>query len=90
MLSSLLILLLLPLVGAVIIGLLPNSKPQFIRNIAIVISTITLFYAICLITLGDVTPTDHGLWQSYHHTWNTRLGTSFSLGVDGFHTPWSC
>ncbi|MCF6190587.1 MAG: NADH-quinone oxidoreductase subunit M [Cocleimonas sp.] len=87
MLSSLLILLLLPLVGAVIIGFLPNSKPQLIRNIAIVTSSITLFYAIYLITLGDVTPTDHGLWQNYHHTWNTRMGTSFSLGVDGFSYP---
>lgn len=87
MLSSLLILLLLPLSGAVFIGFLPNSKPQLIRNIAIITSTITLFYAVYLITLGDVTPTAHGLWQSYHHTWNTRMGTSFSLGVDGFSYP---
>jgi len=87
MLSSLLILLLLSLSGAVFIGFLPNSKPQLIRNIAIITSTITLFYAVYLITLGDVTPTAHGLWQSYHHTWNTRMGTSFSLGVDGFSYP---
>ena len=87
MLSSLLILLLLPLVGAAVIIFLPNSKPQFIRNVAIVISTVTLFYAIYLITLGDVTPTVSGLWQSYHHTWNTHMGTSFSLGVDGFSYP---
>ncbi len=87
MLSSLLILLLLPLVGAVIIGFLSNNNPQLIRNIAIVTATATLFYSIYLIIFGDVTPVDHGLWQSYHHAWNTRMGTSFSLGVDGFSYP---
>ncbi len=84
---SLLILLLLPLVGAAFIVLLSNERAQLIRNIAIVTSTLTLFYALYLVSFGDVRPADHGLWQSYHHVWNTRMGTSFSLGVDGFSYP---
>ncbi|MEE9310152.1 MAG: NADH-quinone oxidoreductase subunit M [Cocleimonas sp.] len=84
---SLLILLLLPLIGAAIIVLLSNERPQLIRNIAIFSASITLFYAIYLVTLGDVRPVADGLWQSYHHAWNTRMGTSFSLGVDGFSYP---
>lgn len=85
--SSLLFLLLLPLVGAALIIFLSNSKPRLIRIIAIISSTITLLYSLFLIVGGDVTPADHGLWQTYHHAWNTRMGTSFSLGVDGFSYP---
>ena len=85
--SSLLVLLLLPLIGAAFIALLSNEKPLLIRNTAIFVSSATLLYSIYIIAFGDVTPTDHGLWQTYHHAWNTRLGTSFSLGVDGFSYP---
>lgn len=85
--TSLLILLLLPLVGAALILTFSNNKPNVIHSIAIITSTITLLYSIYLISLGDVNPVEHGLWQTYHHTWNTRMGTSFSLGVDGFSYP---
>ncbi|MEE9326167.1 MAG: NADH-quinone oxidoreductase subunit M [Cocleimonas sp.] len=84
---SLLILLLLPLVGAALIAFLSNKTPQLIRNVAIATASITLTYSIFLIVAGDVIPTEHGLWQKYHHTWNTRMGTSFSLGVNGFSYP---
>lgn len=93
--SSLLILLLMPLVGAIIIALLPSrycnktseSNVPVVRTIAIITATATLFYSIYLITWGDVIPKDQGLWQTYHHAWNTRMGTSFTLGVDGFAYP---
>ena len=85
--SSLLVLLLLPLFGAVLIAFFPNNKPHLIRSTAIVTATVALFYAIYLIAFGDISPTKHGLWQEYHHVWNTRMGTSFSLGVDGFSYP---
>ena len=85
--TSLLVLLLLPLIGATLILFLSNSHPKLIRGIAIVTSTLTLFYSIYLVTLGDVQPVGDGLWQVYHHAWNTRMGTSFSLGVDGFSYP---
>jgi NADH-quinone oxidoreductase subunit M len=84
---SLLILLLLPLVGAASIAFLSNKTPQLIRNVAIATASITLIYSVFLIVAGDVIPTEHGLWQKYHHAWNTRMGTSFSLGVNGFSYP---
>lgn len=85
--TSLLILLLLPLAGVTIIAFLSNKNPQLIRTVAIITSSAVLLYSIFLIVAGDVTPTEHGLWQSYHHVWNTRMGTSFTLGVDGFSYP---
>ena len=85
--SSLLILLLLPLIGAAVIALLSNENPRSIRAIATFSTSVTLFYSIYLISFGDVAPTEHGLWQTYYHAWNTRMGTSFSLGVDGFSYP---
>jgi NADH-quinone oxidoreductase subunit M len=86
-LHSLIILLLLPLLGAAIILFFPGSKTALIRNTAILFSTITLFFAIYLITWGNITPKPDGLWLSFIHTWQSRLGTSFSLGVDGFSYP---
>ncbi len=85
----------MPLVGAFIIALLPtkycqsssNSSVSVIRAIAITTATATLLYAFYLLLWGDVTPTEQGLWQTYQHAWNTRMGTSFSLGVDGFSYP---
>lgn len=85
--SSLLFLLLLPLSGAILTALLPGKQPKIFRITAIVFTSLTLFYATWLLLWGDVTPTETGLWQSYYHTWHTRLGTSFSLGVDGFSYP---
>ena len=85
----------MPLVGAAIIALLPSkycnklssNNVPVIRNLAIATATATMLYSLYLIFWGDVTPTDQGLWQTYHHAWNTRMGTSFTLGVDGFSYP---
>jgi len=85
--SSLLYLLLLPFIGAIVVAILPTKRVKLIRNVAIWISAITMFYAIYLIGWGDVNPQASGLWQSYYHDWNTRMGTSFALGVDGFSYP---
>lgn len=85
--SSLLILLLLPVIGAAFVALIPSKKPQFIRNVAITFSLVTLLYSIYLILFGDVNQNQTGLWLTYHHAWKTQMGTSFALGVDGFSYP---
>lgn len=87
LLHSLVVLLLLPLVGASIILFLPNKQTALIRNTAIIFSTATLLFTIYLIVWGGVTPKPDGLWLSFFHDWHSRLGTSFSLGVDGFSYP---
>ena len=84
---SLPVLLLFPLFGAILIALLPSNKSQLIRNTAITVSSIALLASIYLIGWGDITPKDTGLWAKYTHNWNTQLGTSFALGVDGLSYP---
>ena len=86
--SSLLILLLMPFLGAITVAILPVKSTQIIRNVAIWISAATCLYSLYLIGWGDIQPTDSGLWQTYSHDWNTRLGMSFPWGVMVFHTPW--
>lgn len=86
-LHSLIVLLLLPLIGALIIGFLSSSKPAVIRQTAIFYSTATLLFTLYLIVWGDVIPNADGLWLSFEYKWHSRLGTSFSLGVDGFSYP---
>jgi NADH-quinone oxidoreductase subunit M len=85
--SSLPSLLLLPFIGAILIAILPKQRLQLIRNTAISIASLTLLLSLYLLGWGDITPTETGLWQSYTHDWHTRLGTSFSLGVDGLSYP---
>ncbi|MET0104324.1 MAG: NADH-quinone oxidoreductase subunit M [Sedimenticola sp.] len=79
------LLLLLPLAGAVVIALLPGDLSRFIRRIAIFQSAITLVLAWGLISVFD--PSVAGLQLYEHYDWNPRLGTAFSLGIDGFSFP---
>jgi NADH-quinone oxidoreductase subunit M len=86
-LHSLIVLLLLPLIGATIILFISGKKTALIRSTAIFYSTATLLFTLYLILWGDVTPKPDGLWLGFSQEWNARLGTSFSLGVDGFSYP---
>ncbi len=87
------ILLLLPLVGAVLISLLPNSPPgsppnaqsQLPRRVTIAISLILTGitgYLLSQFSLG--TP---GFQFQESFDWMPRLGLSYSLGVDGLSLP---
>lgn len=84
---SLVILLLLPLMGAAVVVVLPRHNTTLIRNTAITTSSLVLLFSIYLIISGDIAPQGAGLWASYTKVWNTRLGTSFALGVDGLSYP---
>jgi len=81
---SLTFLLLLPVIGAVIISLLP-SQVKLIRQIAIVTSILTLVYAASFLFAFDIHTT--AIQFSKVVPWNTRMGTSFSLGIDGISFP---
>lgn len=82
--TSLTVLLLLPALGAVIISLLPANS-SIIRKTAIVTSALTLLYALGFIS--DFDPSLSQIQFSIDIPWNTRLGTSFSLGIDGLSLP---
>jgi len=81
---SLTFLLLLPIAGAIIISILPSQSP-LIRKTAIATAALTLLYAISFIFAFD---TDSSALQfSKIVPWNTRMGTSFALGIDGISFP---
>lgn len=81
----LILLLLVPVLGALIVALLPVERPALIRNTAILAAVLTLVYAVALTTQVDFASSAIQLKTSI--IWNEQLGTSFSLGVDGLAFP---
>ncbi|OQX30736.1 MAG: oxidoreductase [Candidatus Sedimenticola endophacoides] len=79
------VLLLLPLAGAALIALMPGQSAIRIRRVAIFQSGLTLLFAWWLI--GRFDPAVAGLQLFEQHSWNPRLGTSISFGIDGFSFP---
>ncbi|MCM8856451.1 MAG: NADH-quinone oxidoreductase subunit M [Candidatus Thiodiazotropha sp.] len=82
---SLSYLLLAPFVGAFAITFLPREAKWAIRSTALLASLITFALSWAYITDFDLT--QPGLQFVHHTEWNTRLGTSFTLGLDGFSYP---
>ncbi|MDH5445882.1 MAG: NADH-quinone oxidoreductase subunit M [Gammaproteobacteria bacterium] len=78
-------LLLIPLLGALLILLTPKQWQSLIRPIAILHALATLILAWSLIASFDTSLTS--LQFAEHHVWNSRLGTAYSLGIDGFSFP---
>lgn len=81
---SLTLLLLLPVFGAILISVLPGQSP-WIRRVAIAATVLTMFYAASLILAFDIHSSD--LQFSKIVPWNTRMGTTFALGIDGISFP---
>ncbi|MBT3048360.1 MAG: NADH-quinone oxidoreductase subunit M [Candidatus Thiodiazotropha sp. (ex Clathrolucina costata)] len=78
-------LLLAPFIGALAITFLPREAKWAIRATALFASAVTM--ALSWVYIGGF-DYDRGGLQFFHHTaWNTRLGTSFELGLDGFSYP---
>jgi len=75
----------LPLLGAVLIAMLPGHNPKAVRAIAIAFAGATLVLSWGLIGWFDSGSAE--LQFSLVIPWNPRLGTSFALGVDGFSFP---
>ena len=74
-------LVVLPLFGAVVIGLIPNSRPDMHRLVAIVTSIIA--GAITLYVLYTFKVHDGRFQFVVSHTWVASLDIKFYLGVDG-------
>ncbi|MDH3513357.1 MAG: NADH-quinone oxidoreductase subunit M [Gammaproteobacteria bacterium] len=79
------ILLFLPLLGAGVILFLPPRAPGLIRATATLAAVATVVFATVLVLQFDATQTGVQFFET--HTWNPRLGTSFSLGLDGLSAP---
>ncbi len=79
------IMLLLPVIGALLVALLPGTAQRAIRAVAILSALITLGFACSLLSHFDPSLATVQFFET--HRWNPRLGSSFSLGVDGFSFP---
>lgn len=78
-------LLLLPLLGALLIAFLPSRSGVLIRRAAIAASAVTLGWSLWLASAFDPSYAAVQLLES--HVWNPRLGSAFTLGVDGISLP---
>ncbi len=78
-------LLLLPVIGAGLITLLPGRYSRLIRGVAYTAAGLTLVLAWSLLTRFDTSLA--GVQFAEVVPWNPRLGTSFSLGIDGISFP---
>lgn len=79
------LLLLLPLLGIILVALVPAARPRLIRQMALLASAATLIVAWALLDSFD--PTLSSLQFSETLRWNPRLGSSYALGLDGFSYP---
>ncbi|MDI6746457.1 MAG: NADH-quinone oxidoreductase subunit M [Rhodocyclaceae bacterium] len=78
-------LLLLPLLGALMVALLPMRDPVWIRRVALAATIVVSVFAWSLLAHFDPVIAEIQLYEV--HAWHDRLGSSFSLGVDGFSLP---
>lgn len=79
------LLLVLPLLGMAALILTPGRRADWLRGVALVSTAIT--FAASLWLLGQYDFARGGLQLFTTQTWNPRLGSAFSLGVDGFSLP---
>lgn len=79
------LLLLLPLFGALLLVLLPGRKTDLLRHVAALVAGATALCSWSMLTGFDSGVADFQFFET--RPWNPRVGSSFSLGVDGFSLP---
>jgi len=79
------LLLVLPALGALLIGLVPSNRPKFIRGLAegATIAAVIVAWSLALSFNYD----ESGMQFAEQVKWNPRLGTYYALGVDGVSLP---
>lgn len=77
--------IILPLLGGIAIGLIPERYEKSARTAAIAVSAVVLGIATVLWLRFD--PTISGMQHELTMDWVPGLGTSFHLGVDGIALP---
>jgi NADH-quinone oxidoreductase subunit M len=71
----------LPLLGALLVLLVPRSKPQIARNLTLGVSLLDLALALVLFFLFDPDRTGVQLVEKWE--WIESLGVAYYLGIDG-------
>ena len=78
--------LILPLLGIIIIGILPiKSKPKQTKNIALVISVLTLVISLFIASQFDYYSTQ--LQLETYFSWLPALGLNYTVAIDGLSLP---
>jgi NADH-quinone oxidoreductase subunit M len=75
------VLVFLPVVGAAVLALLPVRRALPLWQVAMTFTVAALGYALWL--AGQFDPAGPAVQMFYSRAWNVRLGSYFSLGVDG-------
>ncbi|MCL9795977.1 NADH-quinone oxidoreductase subunit M, partial [Frankia sp. AgKG'84/4] len=75
------ILLLIPAVGAVVVGFLPRSRATLAKQLTLAITLVVLVLAVLATVAYD--PKKAGFQFAQHHSWISTFGISYSVGADG-------
>jgi NADH-quinone oxidoreductase subunit M len=74
-------LVVVPFLGAVVVALLPRRRPEMVRMVAVLSSTLALALSIAVLVQFKTSNADFQLVDQ--HSWIPSLGISWKLGVDG-------
>lgn len=74
-------LILVPLIGAIVVALIPKSREEIVKVVGLAFSGVTLAMTIWLLT--NFEKLDPGFQFSTKHEWIKQFGVSWNLGVDG-------
>jgi NADH-quinone oxidoreductase subunit M len=74
-------LILLPLIGALVVALLPNSRPETVRIVGLLFAVGT--GALSIYVLASFKTHAAGYQMISNHTWIKDWGSSWHLGIDG-------
>jgi NADH-quinone oxidoreductase subunit M len=70
-----------PIIGAIVIALVPRSRPDMHRLVSVLTAVITLGFTLWM--LAEFKPKDPGFQFVVSQTWVSSLDIKFALGVDG-------
>ncbi len=70
-----------PLVGVVLLAMLPRDRHDSIKGFALIISFVTILFSTWLYYMFD--PLANGMQMEINIPWITSLGISYHMGVDG-------
>ncbi|MBK7624043.1 MAG: NADH-quinone oxidoreductase subunit M [Kineosporiaceae bacterium] len=73
---------LLPLIGAVIVWVLPNGRDQVARVVALAISLAVFVLGLAMALQFDVSHAERYQFAE-NHSWIPQIGASYAVGVDG-------
>jgi NADH-quinone oxidoreductase subunit M len=85
--SALTITTFLPLVGALLIVLVPKDKDRLVRGLGIVVTGVALILAIAIAVNFDYAAVGQDLQYSLNVSWIPAIDVRYTVGIDGLSMP---